>query len=163
MAIKEIRVCDITGADGAQNWEFEEGDKKYGIDLLETEWDKLNNLFKERAAIQEQIQEYVEVAEDRTPGQPTLTTPAARRPEGPDAAEVRKWAKATNHLIDGEPIPERGRVPKAWKDAYVTAQEAEKRQQASPQAVADKSDQEQPEPSNGQASVKETEEASDSK
>lgn len=144
MGVKEIRFCDMTQEDGAQNWEFEEGDKKYGIDLLESEWDKLNKLFKDRDAVQAQIQEYVDVAEDRTPGQPTLTGKAPKKDTGPDATDVRKWATEGGELIDGKPIPERGRVPQVWKDAYKAAKEKEALQRTFPQTVADSSGQEQP-------------------
>ncbi|MFE5092097.1 histone-like nucleoid-structuring protein Lsr2 [Streptomyces sp. NPDC056638] len=128
MAREEVRyvkvTCDITGEEeGAQGWEFELLGKKFGIDLVEREWDNLNVLIR-------QIAPYLEVAVDNSPGQAEIPIPAqgAKKPSGPDAADVRMWAAKNfpaGHEIDGKGMNEKGRVPKVWTDAYLAAQKAE--------------------------------------
>ncbi|WP_327294466.1 Lsr2 dimerization domain-containing protein [Streptomyces sp. NBC_01197] len=108
--------CDITGEIGAEPWEYEVGDKKYSIDLIEAERVKLVELLKT-------LDGYVEKSEETT----SPAIPAQTKVSGPDAGAVRKWAAENfpeGHEIDGKVMNDRGRVPKGWQDAFLKAQEA---------------------------------------
>ncbi|MFI1528605.1 Lsr2 dimerization domain-containing protein [Streptomyces griseus] len=160
MALQQIRVCDITGdKEGVEVQEFEVDDRKYRIDLNPGEQEKLSGLLKQAHEIREALQVYVEKAEDTTPGQPTLPGKAAKKDTGPDAADVRRWAKSTSHRINGEPIPERGRVPQAWKDAYSVSRQRAALERGIPHLASDSGGQEAGEPSAAPAPVEETEQA----
>ncbi|XMN06967.1 histone-like nucleoid-structuring protein Lsr2 [Streptomyces griseobrunneus] len=139
MALQQIRVCDITGEkEGVEVQEFEVDDRKYRIDLTPGEQEKLSGLLKQALEIREALQVYVEKAEDTTPGQPMLPGKVAKKDDGPDATAVRRWAKESGHLIGGEPIPDRGRIPKAWREAYTEAKEKEALARALPHLAESK-------------------------
>lgn len=115
--ITYIVKSDVSQEVGAEGWEFELLGKKFGIDLLESEWEELKELV-------EKITPFLEAATDNTPGQVAIDIPAQEaKPKQniPDSTKVREWAAESGILIDGKTINERGRVPKAWNEAYLAA------------------------------------------
>lgn len=134
-------LSDLSGKEGAQGWEFELLGRKFGIDLLETpEWEELKDLI-------ERITPFLEAATDNSPGQATLPVPAQGtkpKADGPDPTQVRAWAKASGHLIDGKPINEKGRFSAAWAKAFAEAGDAEPASEGQDQAPKAPEAQEEP-------------------
>jgi uncharacterized protein (DUF4415 family) len=132
MQTKSVRVCDMTGAEGADTAAFGVLGVDYEIDLTprgETAFDKALRQFitgQGGRVVRRSGKAKIRVATGKKNGRVTKTT--AKRVKasangGPSAGEVRKWAE-TADLPPGVRVSVRGRLGKDVMDAFRAAHAA---------------------------------------
>lgn len=118
MAVREVRVDDLDGNEGASLREFSLDGQDYVIDLTDANHAKLRKA----------LEKYIEFGTKVSPARRAIKAPTTRHTHvrasagarGPSREAIREWAKKNGF----ENVSSRGRVRRDIQDAYDAAHAA---------------------------------------